>query len=76
MPVSYTHLYEGMILRLDGKDRNIGTVTYDAKTQKINVYRGTTPVSYTHLAANFFAIFNICESGDHIVASSSTTAKG
>ena len=39
---SGTTQYEGMILRLDGKDRNIGTVTYDAKTQKVNVNRGTT----------------------------------
>ena len=39
---SGTTQYEGMVLRLDGKDRNIGTVTYDAKTQKVNVNRGTT----------------------------------
>ena len=39
---SDTAQYGGMILRLDGKDRNIGTVTYDAKTQKVNVNRGTT----------------------------------
>ena len=39
---SGTPQYEGMVLRLDGKDRNIGTVTYDAKTQKVNVNRGTT----------------------------------
>ena len=39
---SGTTQYGGMVLRLDGKDRNIGTVTYDAKTQKVNVNRGTT----------------------------------
>ena len=47
--------------------------TCDLVAAKIAALEGGTAAMLTSSgqAANFFAIFNICESGDHIVASSS-----
>ena len=47
--------------------------TNDHVAAKIAAMEGGTAAMLTSSgqAANFFAIFNICESGDHIVASSS-----
>lgn len=51
--------------------------TNDHVAAKIAAMEGGTAAMLTSSgqAANFFAIFNICESGDHIVASSRSTAE-
>ena len=50
--------------------------TSDAVAQKIAALEGGVAAMLTSSgqAANFYAVFNICEAGDHIVASKATTS--
>lgn len=44
---------DGMILRLDGKNKDIGTVTYNSRTNTVTAVRGETTSRYVNLVVQY-----------------------